>query len=504
MAGNGEVLWPGLRSTPRTVLYNVGTWLGDATYPSKRNTRTAMQDTKTERLLIIGADAAGMSAAAEARRLAKELRIVAFDRGNAASYSQCGLPYLVGGVVADTSRLIARTVEQFAAQDITVHLGHEVTAIDPARGIASGRALPDGVEWDEPYDRLVIATGASPVRPPGVPGLDLDGVFVLDVLEDALALQTYLQQHSPQHAVIVGGGYIGLEMAENLVRLGLSVRLIQRGEHLFPSLDVDMALPLAQELARYGVDLSLCDSVLEACEGAHGRVVDVHTNAGDLPADLVLLATGVSPNVALAQTAGIVCGSTGAIAVDDYQRTNVPGIFAAGDCAEHWHRLLRRPAWVPLGTTANKQGRIAGRNAAGGDATFDGIVGTAITRLFDLEIGRTGLSEREARAEGIACQSTTLDSTDHAGYLPDAQPLTVKLVAESGSGRLLGAQAVGRAGVAKRIDVLATALYAGLTLADLPRLDLAYAPPFNSVWDPLQVTATSLLRQGAMRQGADQ
>jgi NADPH-dependent 2,4-dienoyl-CoA reductase/sulfur reductase-like enzyme len=284
-------------------------------------------------------------------------------------------------------------------------------------------------------------------------------------------------------------------MAENLVRLGLSVRLIQRGEHLFPSLDMDMALPLAQELERHGVDLSLCDSVLEACEGAHGRVADVYTDSGELPADLVLLATGVSPNVSLAQSAGIVCGPTGAIAVDDHQRTNVPGIFAAGDCSEHWHRLLQRPAWVPLGTTANKQGRIAGRNAAGGDVSFGGIVGTAIARLFELEIGRTGLSERETHAAGITCQSTTLNSTNHAGYLPDAQPLTVKVVVEAGTGRLLGAQAVGRAGVAKRIDVFATGLYAGLALEDLPQLDLAYAPPFNSVWDPLQVAATSLLRK---------
>ncbi len=363
--------------------------------------------------------------------------------------ADCGLPYLVGGLVADTSRLVARTVEQFAAQEITVRLGHEAIAIDPAHGLVRVRDASSGGEGDEPYDRLVIATGASPVRPPAVPGLDLDGVFVLDVLEDALALQTYVRRHNPRHAVIVGGGYIGLEMAENLARLGLSVRLIQRGEHLFPSVDVDMAVPLAEEFERHGVDLNLCDSVLEACIGDHGRVVDVHTNAGELPADLVLLATGVAPDVALARTAGVMCGPTGAIAVDDHQRTNLPGIYAAGDCAEHWHRLLQRPAWVPLGTTANKQGRVAGRNAA--------------------------------------------------GYLPDAQPLTVKLVVETGSGRLLGAQAVGRAGVAKHIDVFVTALYAGLTLEELPQLDLAYAPPFNSVWDPLQVAATTLLRRGVGR-----
>ncbi len=235
--------------------------------------------------------------------------------------------------------------------------------------------------------------------------------------------------------------------------------------------------------------------MVEACEGHGGRVVDVHTNRGEVLADLVVVATGVRPVVALAADAGIAVGGTGAIAVDRQLRTSVPDIFAAGDCAEHWHRLLQRPTWLPLGTTANKQGRVAGRNAAGGNAVFGGIVGTAITRVFDLQVARTGLTEREAAAAGLAARATVLRSTDHAGYLPDAQELIVKVVAEVGSGRLLGGQAVGRAGADKRIDVLATALYAELSLEDLTRLDLAYAPPFNSVWDPVQVAATALLRR---------
>jgi NADPH-dependent 2,4-dienoyl-CoA reductase/sulfur reductase-like enzyme len=397
-------------------------------------------------------------------------------------------------MVADRQRLIARTVEAFAARAITVQLHYEATAIDPERRVIQVRDAQGGTETTQAYDRLLVATGAIPVIPQ-VPGLELAGVFGLDVMEDAIAVQDYLRTYRPRRAVIVGGGYIGLEVAENLVRLGLQVRLIQRGAQLFPSVDVDIALPLAQELERHGVDLSLCDSVLQACEGDHGRVVDLDTSQGTIPADLVLLATGVRPNVDLVQAAGIRCGPTGAIAVDDHLRTNVPGIFAAGDCAEHWHRLLGRPAWVPLGTTANKQGRIAGRNAAGGDAAFAGIVDTAITRVCDLEVGRTGLTVREAEAAGRPCVATIRDSTDHAGYLPDARPLTVKLVAERGTGRLLGGQAVGRGGVAKRIDVLATALYMGLTVEDLPKLDLAYAPPFNSVWDPVQVAATALLRR---------
>ncbi len=445
------------------------------------------------RFVIIGADAAGMSAASEARRADPDMEIVAYDRGGFASYSQCGLPYLLGGVVENRQWLIARTVGEFERRGIVVRLHHEVTEIDSERKVV--RVWHGGKEFEEPYDRLLIATGASPVRPE-VPGLDLEGVFHLDVMEDAIAIQGYLREQKPKRAVIVGGGYIGLEMAENLRGLGLEVSLVQRGRQLFPSVDADIAAPIDEELASNGVDVSLCESVLRACEGSHGRVTDVHTSQGEVQADLVLLATGVRPNVALAPRAGITIGPTGAIAVDDQLRTNVHAIFAAGDCAEHYHRLLGRPSWVPLGTTANKQGRIAGRNAAEGSERFGGIVGTAITRVFRLEVGRTGLTEREAREAGMACVTTTLDSTDHAGYLPDAQTLTVKIVAEEGTGRLLGVQAVGRAGVDKRIDVAATALYAGLKIEDLIQLDLEYAPPFNSVWDPLQVAATSLRRRG--------
>ena len=452
------------------------------------------------RFVIVGADAAGMSAASEARRVDPDLEIVAYDRGGFASYSQCGLPYLIGGVVQDRQHLIARTVEAFVARDIAVRLGHEVIAVDPVRGVVRVRH-GDG-ETEHAYDKLLLATGASPLRP-SVPGLDLSGVFHIDVMEDAIAMQTYLREHQPTRAVIVGGGYIGLEMAENLRQLGLAVTLVQRGPQLFPSVDVDIATPIDAELARHGVDVALCESVLQACEGRHGRVAAVQTDHGAVPADLVLLATGVRPNTALAEAAGIALGTTGAIAVDDHLRTNVPDIFAAGDCAEHWHRLLRQPAWVPLGTTANKQGRIAGRNAAGGNEAFAGIVSTAITRMFDLEVGRTGLTEREATLAGLPTVASVIESTNHAGYLPDARALTIKLVAERSTGRLLGGQAVGYGGVAKRIDVLATAVYAGLTVEELTRLDLAYAPPFNSVWDPVQVAATKLLRQGATDRPGD-
>ena len=448
-----------------------------------------------KRLVIIGADAAGMSAASEARRADPTMDIIAYDRGGFASYSQCGLPYWIGGVVADQEKLTARTVAEFAEQRITVNLHHEVTAIDPARGEIHVHDRVGKREFPTSYDSLLIATGATPVRPQ-MPGLDLEGVFVLDVMEDAVAIREYLARHMPRHAVIVGGGYIGLEMAENLVERGIETRIVQRGDQLFGIIDRELAERINATLAQHGVNLDLCDTVVESCVGSTGRVDHVHTAAGELPADLVILAVGILPAVSLAAPAGIALGATGAIAVDRQQRTNLPDHYAAGDCAEVWHRLLQRPVWAALGTIANKQGRVAGRVIAGGEATYGGVVGAAITRVFDLEVGRVGLTESEAKAEGFAIVTTTLDSTDHAGYMPDARGLTVKLVAERGSGRLLGGQVLGQAGVAQRVDVLATALYAELTLEGLTRLDLAYAPPFNSVYDPIQVAATSLLRKG--------
>lgn len=445
------------------------------------------------RLVVIGADAAGMSAASEARRVSPQLEIVAFDKGNFASYSQCGMPYWLGGVVARREQLMSRSVEAFARRDIDVRLRHEVLAIDPQRQLVRVRNLSSTREVDEPYDRLVIATGASPVAFP-LPGRDLEGVFHLDVLEDAIRIGTYLNDHQPRRAVVVGGGYVGLEMAENLTRRGLRVALVQRGDQVFHAVDPELAQVLHEELGRHGVNLSLGDGILQACGGHGNRVQEVQTNLGNLNADLVILATGVQPNVDLSTAAGIPFGPTGAIAVDHRMETNVRGIFAAGDCAEHFHRVLGKPVWIPLGTTANKQGRVAGRNAAGGHATFAGIVATAVAQVFSLGVARTGLNEWEARAAGFEVDTVLLDSTDQAGYMPGAEELTVKLVAERRTGRLLGGQAVGTHGADKRVDVLATALYAGLSVAQLEELDLAYAPPFNSVWDPVQAAATRMTR----------
>jgi NADPH-dependent 2,4-dienoyl-CoA reductase/sulfur reductase-like enzyme len=449
-----------------------------------------------QRLVVIGGVAGGMSAAAQARRMDQELDIVVFEAGEWISYSACGLPYLVGRLVEQPERLVARTVEQFAKQGIEVKLHHRVIAINAAQQVVEviDQTTPGREPFTISYDRLVIATGARPIQPE-IEGLDLQGVFNLHAMTDALAMLEYIDRYKPQRAVIVGGGYIGLEAAENLHRLGLKLTVVQRPPQLFSNVDREIANVLEDELKRHDVDLSLCDSLLYACYGNRDRVEIVQTSHGELDADLVVLSVGVRPNVELARVADIKIGGTGAIAVDDHQRTNWSNIYAAGDCSEHLHRMTGKPSWVPLGTTANKQGRIAGENAAGGDVAFKGIVGTAITRAFNVEVGRTGMTEAEAHAEGKQYASAVVDSTDIAGYYPGAEALRVKVVAERGSGRLLGGQVAGGGGVDKRIDVLATALHAGLTVEELAWIDLGYSPPFNSVWDPLHIAARNVLKE---------
>lgn len=448
-----------------------------------------------QHLVVIGGVAAGMSAASKARRTNRDLAITVFERGEWISYSACGLPYFVGGLVESEQQLVARTVEQFARQGVDVRLRHAVTSIDTRNKTVRvlNNAKPDSAPMDVPYDALIIAAGARPFRPP-VEGIDLDGVFHLYTMPDALAMREYIAMRRPRHAVIVGGGYIGLEAAENLERRGIKIAVVQRPPQLFSSVDHEITELVEQELQRHDVDLTLCTSALSACEGEAGRVTCIQTTHGKLDTDMVLLATGVRPNVELAAGAGIKLGASGAIAVDDHQRTSAPHVYAAGDCAEHFDRVTGQPNWVPLGTTANKQGRIAGANAAGGDERFRGIVATTITRVFDMEVGRTGVTSIEAERHGFDVASAVVDSTDIAGYYPGHAPIRVKLIAEKGSGRLLGVQAAGK-GVAKRIDVAATALTAGMTVEDMAWLDLGYAPPFNSVWDPLLVAANNVMKE---------
>ncbi len=452
------------------------------------------------RLVVIGGVAAGMSAAAKAKRTNHDLEVVVYEKSPHISYAACGMPYLIAGDIPDYHELIVRTPEQMAKQGVEVHTLHEATAIDPEARTVTVRDLEGGSEFTAGYDRLVIATGARAVQLP-IPGSNgsdpsrpgMEGVFVLRSLETGLAILRFLTEQQPKRAVVVGGGYIGLEMAETFRRQGLDVTIVIRsGKVMRATLDDDVRQLVDAELERQGVDVVTGTPV--AFEG-DGRLGAVATEDGRYPCDVALLGMGARPNVELAHTAGVALGATGAIATDSYMRTNLPDLYAAGDCAEALHLVTGKPAYIPLGSTANKQGRVAGTNAAGGNVTFGGVMGTMVVRAFDLAVASTGLTATQAQAWGYTVQETMIRAKDISHYFPGAAHIHVKLVVDEESGRLLGGQIVGRRGVAKRIDVLATALQNRMTVADLQRLDLSYAPPFAPVWDPILVAANVAAKQ---------
>lgn len=442
-----------------------------------------------KRLVIIGGDAAGMSAATQARRMktVAELEIVAFERSSRTSYAACGLPYLVGGFVKSPDSLIARSPEQHRAKGIDVRTRHEVTAIDVSASTVTVRDLESGQESAVDYDDLLISTGASGIVPKW-PGIDAKGVLQLRTLDDAAAVEQLIAAGA-RRAVVVGAGYIGLEVAEGLLQRGLQVTVVERLDAPMGAvLDADMAVDLADAMRAAGIDLRLGTAVTGFTVDG-GRVRAVETAAGPVEADLVVIGLGVRPNAELARAAGVGVGESGGIQVDDHLRTDTPHIWAAGDCVESQHRMTGRSVVVALGTHANKQGRVVGTNLAGGDAAFGGVLGTAITRFKDLEIARTGLNEREAMVAGLDAIGVTTEASSRAHYYPGAEPMKIKMVVERGSGRLLGAQIVGGTGAGKRIDVLATALWNGMTVAEVAGMDLSYAPPFSPVWDPVLLAA---------------
>ncbi|MET7425860.1 FAD-dependent oxidoreductase [Dactylosporangium sp. NPDC005555] len=446
-----------------------------------------------ERLVVIGGDAAGMSAASQARRRRPvgDLRIVAFEKGRHVSYSACGIPYLVAGDVSSPDDLVARTPEQFRELDIDLRLASEVTAISlDSRSVT---VASQGSSYTEPFDQLVIATGGTPARP-DVPGADAAGIHGVQTLEDGIRLLSYLDRHNPRRAVVVGAGYIGLEMAEAMISRGLEVALIDAADQPMRTLDPDMASLVSDALRGLGVDLRL-STPFTGFASSGGRVTGVHVPDGTLPADIVILGLGTRPNSALAADAGITVGATGGIVVDRRLRTSAEGVWAAGDCVEVFHRVSQRPAAIALGTHANKQGRAAGINIGGGYATFPGVVGTAVSKICSHEVARTGLTTAEALSAGFATFSTVTESTTRAGYYPGALPITTKIIAERTTGRLLGAQIVGQEGAAKRIDALAVALWHGMTVEEMTGLDLSYAPPFAPVWDPVLIAARRAAEQ---------
>ncbi|MFF9313076.1 FAD-dependent oxidoreductase [Streptomyces sp. NPDC014748] len=445
----------------------------------------------TERLVVIGGDAAGMSAASQARRLrgAGELEIVAFERGHFTSYSACGIPYWVGGDVEERDRLIARTPEEHRARGIDLRLRTEVTEIDVAAGRVRARDVDSGAESWTSYDKLVIATGARPVRP-DLPGVDAPGVHGVQTLDDGQALLDSLARARGRRAVVVGAGYIGVEMAEALIRRGYEVTVVNRGAEPMSTLDADMGRLVREAMESLGVTMVGEAEVTKVLTGQDGRVRAVATEDTEYPADVVVLGIGVRPETALARAAGLPLGAHGGLLTDRAMRVRGhENIWAGGDCVEVLDLVSGQQRHIALGTHANKHGQVIGTNVGGGYATFPGVVGTAVSKVCDLEIARTGLREKDARRVGLQFEAVTIESTSRAGYYPGASPMTVKMLAERRTGRLLGVQIVGREGAAKRVDIAAVALTAGLTVEQMTALDLGYAPPFSPVWDPVLVAA---------------
>lgn len=443
-----------------------------------------------ERLVVVGGDAAGMSAASQARRRRSpdELEIVAFERGNYTSYSACGIPYFVGDVVPEIDRLIARDPATFKTQyKIDARTRHAVTEIDLDKRAVRVHDLEGETEFWEAFDQLVIATGATPIRP-DLPGSDASHIFGVQVLDHAVAIRHVLEYDPPASAVVIGGGYIGLEMAEAFVQRGVRVSLVEQAPQPMTSLDPDMGALIADAMRAMDIEVYTHETVT-GFETADGRVAAVVTDRRTVPADVVVLGLGVRPNVDLAADSCLPVGSAGGVVTDRRMATEVDGVWSTGDCAEKFHRVSRKPVAIPLGTHANKEGRVAGINIAGGYATFPGVVGTAVSKICDLEVARTGLKEDEALDAGFEALSVVVDSKTRAGYYPDAAPIKTKLIVEKRSGRVLGAQVVGKEGAAKRIDVLAAVLWNEMTAEEMLNLDLGYAPPFSPVWDPVLIAA---------------
>ncbi|MET9114631.1 FAD-dependent oxidoreductase [Streptomyces longwoodensis] len=444
-----------------------------------------------ERLVVVGGDAAGMSAASQARRLKDPdaLEIVAFERGHFTSFSACGIPYWVGGDVPERDQLIARTPEEHRERGIDLRLRTEVTELDVAGKRVRARDVDTGAESWTSYDRLVLATGARPVRPE-LPGIDARGVHGVQTLDDGQALLDTLARARGRRAVVVGAGYIGVEMAEALINRGYEVTVVNRGSEPMSTLDPDMGRLVHAAMEGLGITMVNDAAVTKVLTGDDGWVRAVATEDAEYPADVVVLGIGVRPDTALARAAGLPLGAHGGLLTDRAMRVRGhDDIWAGGDCVEVLDLVSGQQRHIALGTHANKHGQVIGTNVGGGYATFPGVVGTAVSKVCDLEIARTGLREKDARRVGLRYEAVTIESTSRAGYYPGASPMTVKMLAERRTGRLLGVQIVGREGAAKRVDVAAVALTAGMTVEQMTALDLGYAPPFSPVWDPVLVAA---------------
>ncbi|MDI6742553.1 MAG: FAD-dependent oxidoreductase [Smithella sp.] len=437
-------------------------------------------------LIVIGGGAGGASAAAEAKRNNPELNVAILQSGKFVAYASCPTPYYIGDIIKDEKKLVARTPEEFRKRGVEVHLDTEVVNINPNANVVETK---DGLLM--PYDYLVIGTGTTPFIP-DIPGRDLPGVYSLKNLEDAIQIKAWLREKKAKRVVIIGGGFIGLEMSEALHAAGVSTTIIHKDPLPANRWNAALSSFMLEELKANGVEF-IGNTQANAIEASTGTSLKVITDAGAWEGDMVLLAVGVRPNAALARTTGLAIGNTGAIAVNFAQQTSVENVYAAGDCCESWNRVSRRWVNIPLGDIANKQGRVAGRNIGGKPLIFDGIVGAQSFRLFNLQCAATGLSEKEALEAGYTPVSNITWGSSMAPSL-GMRKIGLKLIADKSSGKLLGAQAVGVAGVVGRINTLSVALWSGMTLDEIGYIDLAYAPPFSAAWDIIHNAAQALQR----------
>jgi len=448
----------------------------------------------TLKIVVVGSVAAGTSVAAKARRNTETAEITVYERDTDISYSGCGLPYYVGGDVAEIGALTPRDAGWFKARyAVDVRTGHEVLAVDPGARTLTVKNLGTGETFEDTYDELVLATGVSPVVPP-FPGVDLPGVFTVRTPSDAAAIRSWIEERGVADAVVVGAGYIGLEMAEQLVYRGLEVTVVEALDHAMARMDADMSARVDAELRKHGVSLRPATKVTAltgTSDGVAGVTVTGPDGEDTVATGVVIMAVGVRPATALAQQAGARLGDSGAIAVDRVGRTSVEHVWAVGDVAESFNLITGEPTWVPLGSTANKMGRITGDALTGGCLEHRGILGTSIVRVFDLAVAQTGLTQRQAEAAGYDVEVLHNIKPDRPEYL-GGKSMVIKAVADRTTGRLLGAQAIGPSGVDKRIDVLATAITFGADVADLFHLDLAYSPTYATTKDPVHYTGMAL------------
>lgn len=455
----------------------------------------------SKKIIIVGGVAGGATAAARIRRLDEQAEIIVFERSGFVSYANCGLPYYIGGVIQDKEELTLQTPENFRERfRIDVRVRHEVTALHPDKKTVSVKNLKTGEEFEENYDKLLLSPGARPVQP-NLPGVGIDNLFTLRTVEDTLRIREFVLKEKPKSAVLAGGGYIGLEVAENLRELGMDVTIVQRPNQVLNPLDYEMATFVHAKMREKGIHLMLGHSV-EGFEQKDSKTMVILKDGEPLKTDMVILAIGVAPDTHLAKEAGLTLGIKNSIVVNERMETSVPDIYAVGDAVEVHHRITGQKALISLAGPANKQGRIAADNICGGNSFYKGSQGSSVIKIFDMTVATTGLNEQAAKQAGIDCDKVYLSPASHASYYPGGTMMTMKVLFEKETYRLLGAQIIGYDGVDKRIDVLATAMAAGMSALELQDLDLAYAPPYSSAKDPVNMAGFMIdnIETGTLKQ----